>query len=534
MAGWTFSRVWETVSRVRPEADAQIQGPRRTAWRAFERRAAGIAGSLRRAGLPVQGKVALYLENAPEFMEAAFGVLKARLVPVNTNYRYGEEELAGLWDDADVEAVVFHGSFAPMAGVLRTRRPGIRLWIHVEDGSHPCPEWAMPYETAAGAAPHPAGEGSGDDLILIYTGGTTGRPKGVMWRQHDLYMASNTTDDPPGSDMAHVEERLRVAARFPVGMSAAPLMHGTGFVFASTVLSRGGTLVTQTGAGFEPTSLLDDIDRHRVSDLCIVGDAFARPLVEALDAEPARWDLACLRAVSSSGMAWSAETKQRLLAHAPDALMIDFLNSSEASGMGRSIASRRGMGEERSDRFRLGRNAFVVDEDMKPMRPGDDRLGLLAVRGHVPLGYHKDPAKTAATFPVVDGVRCAIPGDHARLTEDGGIVLLGRGSTSINTGGEKVFAQEVEEVIKTCPGVRDALVLGVPDERLGQMVTALVEAAPGTEPAEAEVVAHVRARLAGYKAPRRVMIVEDLGRTITGKPDYPAARARLARWLETG
>jgi 3-oxocholest-4-en-26-oate---CoA ligase len=308
-------------------------------------------------------------------------------------------------------------------------------------------------------------------------------------------------------------------------------MHGTGLVFAATVLSRGGTVVTSASRRLDPVELLDLIDSWQVSALCIVGDAFCRPLVDALTMHPDRWDLSQLSAVSSSGMAWSAELKSKLLTFAPGAVLVDMLNSSEASGMGRSIVSARR--RDSGGRFRLGDNAFVIDEHGKPVRPGSGQVGLVAVRGHLPLRYHKDPVKTAATFPVIDGIRCSVPGDHAVVEADGSITLLGRGSTSINTGGEKVFPEEVEEALKTHRDVLDAVVVGIPDRRFGQAVAAVVAVGPGTRIDADALAAHVRDRLAAYKAPRHVLVTDSVGRGPNGKADYVATRQRIEEWLAT-
>ncbi|GAA5233187.1 AMP-binding protein [Verticiella sediminum] len=533
---WNFADVWEAIAATTPEAIAQVHGQERITWQQFDAAADGIAHALLEAGVQRQDKVALYLRNGPAYLQSAFGCMKAGLVPVNTNYRYREEELHYLWDNADAVAVVFHGEFTETIEAIRARCRKVRLWIHVDDGTFPCPAWAQSYASLAHAAVQraraPWGR-SGDDIILIYTGGTTGRPRGVMWRQHDLYMASNTTDDPPQARLEHVRSRVANAAaqrKTPSGLPAAPLMHGTAYVFAGTILSRGGTLVTLTGRNFDAAELLTTVQRAAVTDLCIVGDAFCRPMVEALDAEPERWDISGLKAVSSSGMMWSDTNKARLLRHAPAVMLIDFLNSSEASGMGRAITSSRQ--RTASARFTLGRNAFVIDDAGRPVRPGSGVAGRVAVRGAVPLGYYGDPKKTAETFPVIDGERCAIPGDFARVEADGSIVLLGRGSVSINTGGEKVFPEEVEECIKQLAPVRDAVVVGIPDERFGEVVAAIVESAPASDLTAAQISAHVRERLAGHKTPRHVMLVASLGRGPNGKADYPALRQRVADWLK--
>lgn len=534
-AGWNFAKVWQRIAQTTPDAVAAVHDGVTKSWRDFDAESARIAARMKQDGVSRQGKVALYLRNGPEYMQTAFAAFKAGLVPVNVNYRYGPEEVLHILEDADVEAVVFHRDFAPVLGQIKDSLDRVASWICVADTVGAIPDWAVDFSDVVAQ-----GEGfvdteiSGDDLLLIYTGGTTGKPKGVIWRQHDMYMASNTTGDPAEADLEHVASRVSAAKRVPVGLSAAPLMHGTGFVFAMTILSRGGRLVSQTEKSFDPVRLLDLIEKERVSDMCIVGDAFARPLVDALDSEPARWDIGCLKAISSSGMVWTQSVKDRIMRHLPDTLLIDFLNSSEASGMGRSISSGRGSSgqNKRESRFTLGKNVFVIGDDDRPLEAGDERAGRLAVKGYIPLGYYKDPAKTAATFVEIDGVRCSIPGDYARITKDGEIELLGRGSATINTGGEKVFAEEVEAAIKSLNGVRDALVVGLPDERFGQVIAAAVEAPEGTI-APQRVIDHVRGQLARYKAPRHVMIADDIGRTITGKADYAEVRRRIGNWLLT-
>ena len=538
-AEWNFADVWEAVAQTVPDRVAQIHGARSITWRTFDGHANGLAWSLLEAGFARQDKVALYLHNGHEYLQSAFACLKAGLVPVNTNYRYQHDELHYLWDNADAAAVIFHGAFTDTVAAVRGRCGKVRVWLHVDDGTTACPVWAMPFASAASVrhAPVIAPWGrSGDDLILIYTGGTTGRPRGVMWRQHDLYVASNTTGDPAQADLAHVRRRVAgqqaQGSAAPVGLPAAPLMHGTAFVFASTILNRAGAVLTLTGKQFDVEQLLSGIQDRSVTDLCIVGDAFCRPMVDALDAAPGRWDITSLKAVSSSGMMWSNATKQRLLEHTPSAILIDFLNSSEASGMGRAISSRQRSNP--SARFKLGQNAFVIDADGRPLAPGSGVAGRIAVRGGVPIGYYGDPDKSAATFPVIDGIRCAIPGDFALVEPDGSITLLGRGSVSINTGGEKVFPEEVEECIKLLPEVRDAVVVGIPDQRFGETVAAMVELVSGAVMDAAAVTAHVRARLASHKAPRHVMVVDSVGRGPNGKADYMAVRQRMADWLRLG
>ena len=533
---WNFADVWERIADTAPAATALLQGKQRLAWRAFDRRADGVAAALLAAGLGAQDKVALYLYNGAAYLESLFGCCKAGLVAVNTNYRYLDDELHYLFDNSDAAAVVFHGEFTQRVDALRTRCPKVRAWLHVDDGTAPCPAWAVSYEAVSAHAPGrvraPWGR-SGDDLLLIYTGGTTGRPRGVMWRQEDLFVSSNTAGDPPEADLDGVSRRIRAmldSGEPPaVGLPAAPLMHGTALVFASSILTRGGAVAMLEARRFDVEELLDTLQFRAVTDLCIVGDAFCRPMVDALEAAPQRWNLRQLKAVSSSGMMWSDACKQGLLRHAPDALLVDFLNSSEASGMGRSVSSRTR--PQKGANFRLGKNAFVIDDAGQPIAPGSGIAGRVAVRGRVPLGYYGDPEKSARTFPVIEGVRCAVPGDYAMVEADGSITLLGRGSVSINTGGEKVFPEEVEECIKTLPGVNDAVVVGVPDARFGEIVAAAVETAAGASLTAEAIKAHVRGRLAGHKAPRQVMLVDSIGRGPNGKADYPQVRQRVLDWL---
>lgn len=531
-SGWNFADVWEAIARATPDRPAQRHGERIVSWAEFDQRASGVADWLLKAGCGHQSKVALYLYNGPEYLQAAYACLKVSLVPVNTNYRYKQEELRALWNDADAQVVVFDQAFTPTINEIRERCPKVTRWLCVGDRSG-CPSWATPWDDAASLrddSPPLSQPRSGNDLVLIYTGGTTGHPRGVMWRQHDLYTASNTTGDPEFADLNRVHERLRhVDAVPPVGLPAAPLMHGTAFVFACTILNRGGHVVTLVQRHLDMTELLDTVEDRQVTELCIVGDAFCRPMVDALDADPGRWSLSRVKAVSSSGMMWSTECKDRLLRHAANAILVDFLNSSEASGMGRAVSSRGKAGP--SARFKLGKNAVVLDAQGRPLPPGSPEVGRIAVRGSVPLGYYGDPVKTAATFPTIDGVRYAIPGDYARVELDGSVTLLGRGSLSINSGGEKVFPEEVEECVKRLPQVRDAVVVGLPHDRFGESVAAIIEWEPGEVLSEQLVIDHVRECLAGHKVPRYVMTVDSVQRGPNGKADYPALRRRAQELL---
>ena len=533
---WNYANVWEALAGRIPDAPALIHGSRVVSWREFDARAEAVARFLLGNGVTRQDKVALYLYNAPEYLEASFAALKIGLVPVNTNYRYQLDELIYLWDNADAVAVVFHGGMTPTIEEIRTRLPKVRSWLWMDDGSRPRPDWAVPYHEVASAsgdrAEAPWGR-RGSDLVMIYTGGTTGLPKGVMWRQHDLFRAFDTSGLVACGSAQGIAARAYETEQRPVGLPACPLMHGTGFLFAIATLNQGGAVVTLEGRSFDVEEFLDTIVRVGVTGTAIVGDAFCRPIVDALDAEPGRWDLSRLAMVASAGVMWSAEVKERLLAHAPATLLADLLGSTEAHGMGTSV-SHRGS-EAKTARFTLGENAFVIDDDGKPVEPGSGVVGRIAVKGLVPVGYYKDPEKTARTFVTIDGVRCSVPGDHATVDTDGTITLLGRRSVCINTGGEKVFPEEVEEALKTHPGVQDATVVGVPDERFGQAIAAAVELRAGVAVEPGELVDHVKSRLAGYKTPRHVLFVDSVGRAPNGKADYAGVQRivaeRLARRL---
>ncbi|MGH9079732.1 MAG: AMP-binding protein [Acidimicrobiales bacterium] len=544
MSKWNFADVWEAVAETVPDAPALTYGARTLSWAQFDRRADNLARWLLGADVGHQDKVALYLYNCPEYLEATYACFKLGLVPINTNYRYADDELTYLWDNADAVAVVFHGSFVERIERIRDRNPGVRSWLWVDDGTASCPPWAEPYEVAAGTTGTTSGDpaeggrvrapwGRGpDDLFMLYTGGTTGMPKGVMWRQDDLFVRVNGSgfrrypdDGGPDDVRAELEQSGPGSTLLP----ACPLMHGTGGITSLECLSEGGRVVTLASRQFDPVDLLDTVQREKVNALIIVGDAFARPILAALDAEPGRWDMASLVGIISSGVMWSEETKQGLLRHHPGMLLVDAFSSSEALGMGSSVSSAAGAAA--TARFTLGPEVRVIDDSGHDVAVGE--TGVLALGGRIPLGYYKDEDKTAATFRSIDGIRYSVPGDYAEVGEDGSIHLLGRGSVCINTGGEKVYPEEVEEALKTIPGVVDAVVVGIPHERFGQEIVAVIE--PSAE-ATADslrpdlVIEHVKSTLASYKAPRRVRLVSSIGRSPSGKVDYARHRSETTTW----
>ena len=530
MSNWNYADVWETVADVQPEAIAVTQGERNVAWHEFDRGADGIAQFLLDLGAAQQDKVAIYLYNSPEYLQTTFAAVKVGLVPVNTNYRYGDDELSYLWENADAIAVIFHGAFSERIEGILERVPGVRGWLWVDDGFGPCPDWATPYEDAAKSAIErvraPWGR-SGDDLYMLYTGGTTGMPKGVMWRQDDLFarlIDSAVRHYPVEGGIEAVRASLEASPGGVTILPACPLMHGTGNFPSNTVLAEGGRVCLLESRRYDPLELLDTIPREQVNALVFVGDPFARPLLAALDDHPGRWDLSSLIMIISSGAMWSEPVKEGLLAHHPGLLLVDAFSSSEALGMGISVSASGAAAKTAS--FTLGPDVKVLTEDGRQVEPGSDEVGVLALGGRNPLGYYKDEEKSQRTFKEIDGVRYSIPGDYAQVDSDGTIHLLGRGSVSINSGGEKIFPEEVEEALKTHDAVRDAVVIGIPHPTYGEQVVAVVEHDDGAlQPSEAELIDHVKARLASYKAPRRIRTVPTIGRAANGKVDYNRHRS---------
>ncbi|HEY2213807.1 MAG TPA: AMP-binding protein [Acidimicrobiales bacterium] len=538
MTNWNYADVWETVADAQPEAIAVTQGSRNVTWREFDQGADGLAQHLLDLGVVQQDKVAIYLYNCPEYLQTLYASAKIGLVPVNTNYRYGDDELSYLWDNADAVAVVFHGAFADRIERILDRVPDVRGWIWIDDGSGPCPDWATPYDEAAksaiGRTTAPWGR-SGDDLFMLYTGGTTGMPKGVMWRQDDLFarlIVSGVRHYDVEGTLEDISTTLKANPGGVTLMPACPLMHGTGGFTANTTLAEGGRVCLLESRKFDPVELLDTVEREKVNGLVIVGDPFSRPLIEALTAQPGHWDLSSLMMVISSGAMWSESIKQELLAHHAGMLLVDAFSSSEALGMGVSISGAGAAVE--TAKFTLGPDVKVLTEDGRQVEPGSEEIGVLALGGRNPMGYYKDEEKSDRTFKVIDGVRYSVPGDFAQVAADGTIHLLGRGSVCINSGGEKIFPEEVEEALKTHDAVGDAVVVGIPHATYGEQIVAVIELAhdaPGA-PAEAELINHVKDRLASYKAPRRVRTVATIGRAPNGKVDYKRHKEESIAELE--
>ncbi len=523
--GDVLDRVAATVA---PDDPAVICDGEVTTWAALDARANALARALIAAGLQPDAKVALYMRNCPEYVQALVATFKGRLAHVNVNYRYGVDELLYILENADAEAVIFGAEFKTQAAALMPRAPRVRAWVEVS---------ATPIGGARSFEALCAGDGatldiarSPDDMFLLYTGGTTGMPKGVMWPAGAFWNANAPGRAPVfGAETPATLDGLMTQirsgeGRWPVYV-APPLMHGTGLFSAINALSRGGAVVVTRNASFNPEEAIAAIDRYRCGGVIIVGDAFARPLLDVLRATAGKYDVTCVRSMVSSGMMWSPEVKSGLLEFMPDAVLADSFGASEGTGFGAAIVTRDLPPAEA--RFAVV-STKIVRDDLTEVTPGAGEVGRVAKFGNLPLGYYKDPERTAKTYVMIDGERHIISGDHATVEADGTIRLLGRGSHCINSAGEKIYPEEVEEALKGHPAVLDALVFGMPDPRFGQTVAAVASLADGMRASEAEIIAHVKSKLAAYKAPRQLVLTAVTPRAPNGKADYAAAKAIFA------
>lgn len=534
MSAWGYANVWESVAASTPDEPAVVQGDRVVSFAEFDAQADALAAHFIAAGLTQQSKVAVYATNCPEFLIAYFAAFKAGMAPFNVNYRYGSEEVRYLLDNGDAEAVVFESGFASILDGVRDQMPLVKTWIAIARDGVPAPDWAQDFEALAakvpGERPTVAPWGRHDeDLLLIFTGGTTGMPKAVMWQQGDLFAKGGYGSNPllgigPLEKPEDAGPRALALPIKPRSLIAPPLMHATGLIAAFGAIGFGGAAVLLPHGRFSPEQLWDTVAKWRTTRITIVGQPFAQPLLEALDANPGRWDLSSVFIMGSSGAMWNRENKLGLLRHIPQVNLMDSYSSSEAFGMG--LSTMNAQGESATAVFTLGPEAAIFTEDGVRVEPGSGIAGKLAVGGPNPLGYYKDPVKSAATFPTWEGQRWSMPGDWATVDADGTVRILGRGSQCINTGGEKVFPEEVEEALKRHPAVRDAAVTGVPDARFGEQIVALVEPHPGATAEAGELIEHVKSQLASYKAPRHVLVVDSVARAPNGKLDYKAVKDR--------
>ncbi|HEY3701510.1 MAG TPA: acyl-CoA synthetase [Acidimicrobiales bacterium] len=524
--------LFELVADAIPEHEAMVAGGRRLTYRELDDRASRLAHHLLAAGVSAGDHVGLQLLNGTEYVEGMLGAFKIRAIPINVNYRYVDAELAHLFDDADLVAVVAHQQFGPRVAAVTAGLSPLRSLVVVEDGTEAAPPpGAVGYEDAlAGASPdRDFAPRSGDDIYCAYTGGTTGMPKGVLWRHEDIFFAAMGGGDPlqAGNFIARPEELVdRLLDPGMVTLATPPLMHVSAHWLAFTSLFSGGRLVVTPHGRFDPGTVWSLIDQEKVNVLVIVGDAMARPLADALAGATEPNDTSTLIVIGSGGAILSPSTKQALSSVVPNALIVDGFGASETGTVGSRSSLPGSTAEDELPRFTLNEQTTVLDDQLRPVVPGSGATGRLARRGHIPLGYHKDEAKTASTFVEVDGVRWVLPGDMAKVEADGTVALLGRGSESINTGGEKVYPEEVEAVLKSHAAVFDAVVVGVPDERWGERVVAVVEPRGDERPTLDDIQSWCRTRMAGYKVPRQLSVVDKILRSPSGKADYRWARDR--------
>jgi len=495
-----------------------------------------LASHLRANGIRPGDHVGIYGWNSVEWVESLLAVLKARAVPVNINYRYVEDELAYLFDNADLVGLVFEEQFAPRIAAVRDRLPLLRHFVAIADGAGTDASalGAVAFEDAmASGDPLRADVGrTGDDQAIIYTGGTTGMPKGVMWRGEDIFFALCGGIDPFSRERVTDEHHHAKAAEASPGqlvfLAIPPLMHGASFCGTLMQMFQGSQVVLIRK--FDAEGIWRQVAEHRVNSMLITGDAMGRPLIEALetmDAAGEELDLTCLISLSSSAAVFSPTVKDRFLERFDNLILTDSIGSTEG-GFNGIVAVAKGNTAMKAGGPTVspGRDVVVLDEQLQLVAPGDGTIGRVARGGNIPLGYYKDETKTAETFLMAaDGRRYAVAGDSATIEADGTITLLGRGSVCINTGGEKVYPEEVEQTLKAHPDVFDAIVVGVPDERWGQRVFAVVQPRPGRTLDLDSLIDFCRTRVAGYKLPRGLHIVAEVQRSPSGKPDYRWAKA---------
>jgi acyl-CoA synthetase (AMP-forming)/AMP-acid ligase II len=516
--------LFEYVADTVPDREAVVCGARRATYRQLDDRSTRLAHALGDLGVGVGDHVGLLMYDSIEHVEALLACFKARAVPINVNWRYVGDELAYLFRDAELVGLVCDPGL----------RPGIETpEVVIEAGDE--------YESllASSSSQRDFGERSPDDHYVLYTGGTTGMPKGVVWRQEDIFFAVLGGGNPGGPPVERPEEITRTILANPalrlrpflppddrgpaqfVQLALGPLMHAGGQWSTLGTLLGGGKVVLYPDHHQEMARVLELVDREHVTSLNLVGDAHAVPLLAELRATPGGYDTSSLRLLGSGGSMLSGHAKEGLMAELPTVAAIsEAVGSSEAPVEAIAITTRAAAAAP-SLHFMARPEGAVLDDDLQPVAPGSGVVGRLATRGRVPLGYHNDPDKSAATFLDIGGQRWSVTGDMAVVEADGTIRLLGRGSMCINTGGEKVYPEEVESVVKSHPTVGDVVVVGRPDDRLGQQVVALIQPLDGTEAPSLEVLqAHCRERLAGYKIPRALYAVDRVERTPSGKPDY--------------
>jgi acyl-CoA synthetase (AMP-forming)/AMP-acid ligase II len=539
MQSYQIADLVEAVADTVPDRTAVVCGDRRLTYAELDRRASQLAHFLESRGIGRGDHVGTYLYNGVEYVITMLAAFKISAVPINVNYRYVEEELVYLFTNADLRAVVHHREFAPRIAAVKDACPklGLTLWVEDDGGADLAPLGASAFEfEAACDAGSPERDFTGrsnDDLFVIYTGGTTGMPKGVMWPHESAYFACFGGGNPVGEDITELEpllERARTLGAIGVSLVAAPLIHGAAQLATFIALIGGMKVVYQKQ--FDADEIVELIAREKVLTISLVGDAMARPLADALERNASSrepLDTSSLLVIGSAGAIFSEPVKDKLKKYLPQANLLDNYGSTETGFQGSGGAGHKSFGQGLT--FQMNDRTLVIDDESRPVEPGSGVIGRVALTGYVPVGYYGDPEKSAQTFPVIDGVRYSITGDLAEVEADGTIKLYGRGSLCINSGGEKVFVEEVENALKAHGAVHDAVVVGLDDERWGQRVVALVSLEDGeAAPDEAALRDHCRAHVAGYKVPKEIHVVDAVFRGPNGKADYKLS-ARTAQAL---
>jgi acyl-CoA synthetase (AMP-forming)/AMP-acid ligase II len=514
-----------------PDRVALICGDEQITYAQLEEKANRLAHYLIDQGVKKDDKVGLYCRNRIEIVIAMLGIVKAGAILVNVNFRYVEGELKYLFENSDMVALVHERRYADRVANVLPETPHVKTILVVEDGSDDDYQRYGGVEfysaIAQGSPERDFGERSADDIYLLYTGGTTGFPKGVMWRHEDIYrVLFGGTDFATGEPIADEYDLAKQAAANPpmIRYPIPPMIHGA--TQSATWMSLFSGQTTVLAPEFDPDEVWRAIHEHKVNLLFFTGDAMARPLLDALLTHQEKgneYDLSSLFLLASTAALFSTSIKEKFLELLPNRVITDSIGSSETGFGGTSIVAK-GQSHTGGPRVTIDKTTVVLDEDGSEVKPGSGVRGIIAKKGHIPVGYYKDEKKTAETFRTYNGVRYAIPGDYAEVEADGSVTMLGRGSQSINSGGEKIYPEEVEAALKGHPDVFDALVVGVPDDRFGQCVAAVVHRRPGTNTTLAELDTFVRQEIAGYKVPRKVWWVDEIHRTPAGKPDYRWAK----------
>jgi acyl-CoA synthetase (AMP-forming)/AMP-acid ligase II len=532
-----WATLWESFADAQPDQVAVVVGDQSLTWAELDNGAARLAGALGARGIGVGTRIAQLMFNCPEYLESAYAAFKLRATPVNVNYRYKAPEIAYICDNAGAEALIFHGSLGDRVAEAVASMPTVRILLQVDDGSPLVSGAEWYHEVVASSEPAARIERSGEDALMLYTGGTTGNPKGVVWRHVDLfgalaftaYAAAGIEVPTTPADVGRVAAELQATGRSPIMLCAPPLMHGTALFLAIGAFVMGGSVVLLGGRSFDADELWDLAQRHRVTQISLVGDAFARPLNEALDAaerDGMLHDLSSVTRIVSTGATLSAEQKRAFQRRLPNAVILDMIGASEGGPYAMSM-TMPGQDPPETAVFAAPPNVVTIDALTGQVLPrGSSEPGMLAAAGPMPRGYWNDEEKTAQTFRVVDGVRYTVPGDFATIAEDGTVALLGRGSVCINSGGEKIYPEEVEVAARRHPNVIDANVVGVPHERFGETVVLVCSVSAPTS--ADDIINTVKASIADYKAPRRVVFVDAVYRAPNGKADYRWAREQAA------